>query len=199
MNNFLNNFNTREKNLIFIASSLMVIAALFFLINNTVTNLNFSSKQLDKAKSDYEYVVSKAELLGNNAISQSSSIEEIDLFLGNFLPESISDLVIVEEESSLIVSFKTNNLNESILISDEIAFRLGRELNKISYSNNENSITKLFFNNFLRNIYKLRKPKCLQIFVQYKNKVRFLDLYQQSYLKTFFQSFLQDLQKKLRM
>ena len=147
MNNFFNNLNTREKNLIFIASSLMVIAALFFLINNTVTNLNFSSKQLDKAKPDYEYVVSKAELLGNNAISQSSSIEEIDLFLGNFFPESISDLVIVEEESSLIVSFKTNNLNESILISDEIAFRLGRDLSKISYSNNEEeSITKLFFN-----------------------------------------------------
>jgi len=147
MNNFFNNLNTREKNLIFIASSLMVIAALFFLINNTVTNLNFSSKQLDKAKSDYEYVVSKAELLGNNAISKSSSIEEIDLFIKNFIPESISDLVIVEEESSLIVSFKTNNLNESILISDEIAFRLGRGLSKISYSNNEeDSITKLFFN-----------------------------------------------------
>ena len=147
MNNFLNNLNTREKNLIFIASSLMVIGALFFLINNTVTNLNFSSKQLDKAKSDYEYVVSKAELLGNNAISQSSNIEEIELFIRNLLQESISNLVIVEEESSLIVSFETNNLKESISISDEIAFRLGKELSKISYSNNEeDSITKLFFN-----------------------------------------------------
>ena len=147
MNNFLNNLNTREKNLIFIASSLMVVAALFFLINNTVTNLNFSSKQLDKAKSDYEYVVSKAELLGNNAISQSSSIEEIDLFLGNFLPESISDLVIVEEESSLIVSFETNNLKESISISDEIAFRLSRELSNIYYSKNAKDFTtKLVFN-----------------------------------------------------
>ena len=145
MNNFLNNLNTREKNLIFIALFLIAIAALFFLINNTFTNLNFSSKQLDKAKSDYEYVVSKAELLSNNAISQSSDIEEIELFIGNLLPESISDLMIVEEDSSLIVSFKTNNLNESILISDEIAFRLGRELSKISYSNNEEeSITKLF-------------------------------------------------------
>ena len=147
MNNFLDNFNTREKNLIFIASSLMVIAALFFLVNNTVTNLNFSSKQLDKAKSDYEYVVSKAELLGNNALSQSSNIEEIELFIRNLLQDSISDLIIVEEDNSLMVSFKTNNLKESISISDEIAFRLGRELNKISYSNNEeDSITKLFFN-----------------------------------------------------
>jgi len=147
MNNFLNNLNTREKNLIFIALFLIVIAALFFLINNTFTNLNFSSKQLDKAKSDYEYVVSKAELLSNNAISQSSDIEEIELFIGNLLPESISDLMIVEEDSSLIVSFKTNNLKESISISDEIAFRLGRELNNISYSKNEqDSITKLVFN-----------------------------------------------------
>ena len=147
MNNFFNNLNTREKNLIFIAWFLIAIAALFFLINNTFTNLNFSSKQLDKAKSDYEYVVSKAELLSNNAISQSSDIEEIELFIGNLLPESISDLAIVEEDSALIVTFKTNNLKESISISDKIAFRLGRELNNISYSKNEqDSITKLVFN-----------------------------------------------------
>ena len=147
MTNFFNNLNTREKNLIFIALFLIAIAALFFVINNTVTNLNFSSKQLDKAKSDYEYVVSKAELLSNNAISQSSDIEEIELFIGNLLPESISDLAIVEEDSALIVTFKTNNLKESISISDEIAFRLGRELNNISYSKNEqDSVTKLVFN-----------------------------------------------------
>ena len=147
MSNFLNNLNTREKNLIFIALFLVAVAALFFVINNTVTNLNFSSKQLDKAKSDYEYVVSKAELLSNNAISQSSDTEEIELFIGNLLEESISDLVIFEEDSSLIVSFKTNNLKESISISDEIAFRLGRELNNISYSKNEqDSVTKLVFN-----------------------------------------------------
>ena len=147
MNNFLNNLNTREKNLIFIALFLIVIAALFFLINNTFTNLNFSSKQLDKAKSDYEYVVSKAELLSNNTISQSSNIDDIEVFIDNLLPESISDLIIVEKDSSLIVSFKTNNLKESISISDEIAFKLGRELNNISYSKNEqDSITKLVFN-----------------------------------------------------
>lgn len=147
MNNFLNNLNTREKNLIFIALFLIAIAALFFLINNTFTNLNFSSKQLDKAKSDYEYVVSKAELLSNNTISQSSKIDDIEVFIDNLLPESISDLVIVEKDSSLIVSFKTNNLKESISISDEIAFKLGRELNNISYSKNEqDSITKLVFN-----------------------------------------------------
>ena len=147
MNNFLNNLNTREKNLIFIALFLIAIAALFFLINNTFTNLNFSSKQLDKAKSDYEYVVSKAELLSNNTISQSSNIDDIEVFIDNLLPESISDLVIVEKDSSLIVSFKTNNLKESISISDEIAFKLGRELNNISYSKNEQDfITKLVFN-----------------------------------------------------
>ena len=147
MNNFLNNLNTREKNLILIALFLIAIAALFFLINNTFTNLNFSSKQLDKAKSDYEYVVSKAELLSNNTISQSSNIDDIEVFIDNLLPESISDLVIVEKDSSLIVSFKTNNLKESISFSDEIAFKLGRGLNNISYSKNEqDSITKLVFN-----------------------------------------------------
>ena len=147
MNSFLDNLNTREKNLIFAALFLVIIAVLFISIRSTVENLNFSSKQLEKAKSDYEYVVAKAELLSINAISKLSNIKEIELFIDNLFPESISDLVIVEKDSFLIVSFKTNNLKESISISDEIAFRLGRELNKISYSNNEeDSITKLFFN-----------------------------------------------------
>ena len=147
MNSFLDNLNTREKNLIFAALFLVIIALLFISIRSTVENLNFSSKQLEKAKSDYEYVVAKAELLSNTTISKSSNTEEIESFIDNLFPESISDLVIVEKDSSLIVSFKTNNLKESISISDEIAFKLGRELNNISYSKNEkDSITKLVFN-----------------------------------------------------
>ena len=147
MNSFLDNLNTREKNLIFAALFLVIIAILFISIRSTVENLNFSSKQLEKAKSDYEYVVAKAELLSNTTISNSSNTEEIESFIDNLFPESISDLVIVEKDSSLIVSFKTNNLKESISISDEIAFKLGRELNNISYSKNEqDSITKLVFN-----------------------------------------------------
>ena len=147
MNSFLDNLNTREKNLIFAALFLFIIAVLFISIRSTVENLNFSSKQLEKAKSDYEYVVAKAELLSNTTISKSSNTEEIESFIDNLFPESISDLVIVKKDSSLIVSFKTNNLKESISISDEIAFKLGRELNNISYSKNEqDSITKLVFN-----------------------------------------------------
>ena len=147
MNSFLDNLNTREKNLIFAALFLVIIAVLFISIRSTVENLNFSSKQLEKAKSDYEYVVAKAELLSNTTISKSSNTEEIESFIDNLFPESISNLVIVEEGSSLIVSFKTNNLKESISISDEIAFKLGRELNNIYYSKNEqDSITKLVFN-----------------------------------------------------
>ena len=147
MNSFLDNLNTREKNLIFVALFLVIIAVLFISIRSTVENLNFSSKQLEKAKSDYEYVVAKAELLSNTTISKSSNTEEIESFIDNLFPESISDLVIIEKDSSLIVSFKTNNLKESISISDEIAFKLGRELNNISYSKNEqDSITKLVFN-----------------------------------------------------
>ena len=147
MNSFLDNLNTREKNLIFVALFLVIIAVLFISIRTAVENLNFSWKQLEKAKSDYEYVVAKAELLSNTTISKSSNTEEIESFIDNLFPESISDLVIVKKDSSLIVSFKTNNLKESISISDEIAFKLGRELNNISYSKNEqDSITKLVFN-----------------------------------------------------
>ena len=54
MNNFLNNLNNRERNLIMAALLMVVTLILFFIVSNTIQSLNFSSKKLDKAKSDYE-------------------------------------------------------------------------------------------------------------------------------------------------
>ena len=48
MNNFLNNLNNREKNLILGALLMVITLILFIISSNTIQSLNLSSKKLDK-------------------------------------------------------------------------------------------------------------------------------------------------------
>ena len=92
MNNFFGNLNTREKNLILAASFLMATVIIFLTINNTMQNLSFSSKRLEKAKTDYEYVAIKAQQLSNALINQSNDPTEIKSFLDNSIDLDIKIL-----------------------------------------------------------------------------------------------------------
>ena len=83
MNNFLNSLNNRERNLVLATLLMVVTLILFFIFTNTFQSLNFSSKKLEKAKSDYEYVVLKAQQLSNSFINQSNDPAEIKSFIDN--------------------------------------------------------------------------------------------------------------------
>ena len=77
----------------------------------------------------------KEEILDTKNLEDEEQIKDIE-----------DALAYVKEGTSSSYN-KISNLKESISISDEIAFKLGRELNNISYSKNEqDSITKLVFN-----------------------------------------------------
>ncbi len=148
MNNFLSSLNNRERNLV-LASLLMVVTLiLFFIFTNTIQSLNFSSKKLEKAKSDYEYVVLKAQQLSNSFINQSNNPAEIKSFLDNSIDLDIKNLEVDNIDNYLKISFETKNLKESFSISDKIAFMLEKDFSKVTYSKNENgSFTELFIIN----------------------------------------------------
>ena len=65
MDKLINNLNNREKLLIAIAISVIFIFVIFAFSNNVIKSLNLSNKKLSKAKDDYEYVVSKAEVFND--------------------------------------------------------------------------------------------------------------------------------------
>ena len=94
MNNFLNNLNNRERNLIMAALLMVVTLILFFIVSNTIQSLNFSSKKLDKAKSDYEYVALKAQQLSNSLFNQSNDPAEIESFIDNTIDLDIKNLEV---------------------------------------------------------------------------------------------------------
>ena len=148
MNNFFGNLNTREKNLILAASFLIATVIVFLTINNTMQNLSFSSKRLEKAKTDYEYVAIKAQQLSNALINQSNDPTEIKSFLDNSIDLDIKNLKVANIENYLKISFETINLKESISIADEITSILNKDFSKVAYSKNEKgSVTELFIIN----------------------------------------------------
>ena len=148
MNNFLSSLNNRERNLVLATLLMVVTLILFFIFTNTIQSLNFSSKKLEKAKSDYEYVVLKAQQLSNSFINQSNDPAEIKSFIDNSIDLDIKNLEVDNIDNYLKISFETKNLQESFSVSDKIAFMLEKDFSKVTYSKNENgSFTEIFIIN----------------------------------------------------
>ncbi len=148
MNNFLSSLNNRERNLVLATLLMVVTLILFFIFTNTIQSLNFSSKKLEKAKSDYEYVVLKAQQLSNSFINQSNDPAEIKSFIDNSIDLDIKNLEVDNIDNYLKISFETKNLQESFSVSDKIAFMLEKDFSKVTYSKNENgSFIELFIIN----------------------------------------------------
>ena len=137
MNKFFNKLNNREKYLIFGAISFAVIALIFIYASRIMNDLNVSEKRLNKAKTDYQYVVSKAELLNSKLINSSDDTDKIESYIKDIFSIPSSDLKVEYLNKSLMISIKAKNLQEAIIISDEITITLNRKLKKVSYTNLE--------------------------------------------------------------
>ena len=146
MDKLINNLNNREKLLIAIAVSVIFIFVIFAFSNHVIKSLNLSNKKLSKAKDDYEYVVSKAEVFNKLIPESKLNINEIKSYLENINSGEISDINISKENNNFMITFSTNSLKNSISLSDEISNKLDMSLIKVSYSNiDEKSETTLVF------------------------------------------------------
>ena len=146
MDKLINNLNNREKLLIAIAISVIFIFVIFAFSNNVIKSLNLSNKKLSKAKDDYEYVVSKAEVFNKLIPESKLNINEIKSYLENINSGELSDINITKENNNFMITFSTNSLKNSISLSDEISNKLDMSLIKVSYSNiDKKSETTLVF------------------------------------------------------
>ena len=146
MDKLINNLNNREKLLIALAVSVIFIFVIFAFSNNVIKSLNLSNKKLSKAKDDYEYVVSKAEVFNKLIPESKLNINEIKSYLENINSGELSDINITKENNNFMITFSTNSLKNSISLSDEISNKLNMSLIKVSYSNiDKKSETTLVF------------------------------------------------------
>tara|TARA_B100000768_G_C11248523_1_gene362935 strand:+ start:83 stop:529 length:447 start_codon:yes stop_codon:yes gene_type:complete len=141
MNNFLSDLNPRERGLLLIAIALILSMSLIFGINSSVNNYSISIKNLEKAKSDYEYVYLKARTLENTNASEYITNEGLDILIKKLkLTSAISNINILDDEGFTSITFNSDNLKDAVTISENIANISNMKLNEIIFTYTEGKI-----------------------------------------------------------
>tara|TARA_B100001059_G_C17796119_1_gene563131 strand:- start:1342 stop:1785 length:444 start_codon:yes stop_codon:yes gene_type:complete len=147
MSNFFKNLNQREKYLIITALMVLSVFMIFSISTNLVSSLTMSNKQLIKAKSDYEYVVSKVKALNQVIENSKLDIKDISYFLENDRSDIVLDSQVIQDNNNLKIILITKNLKDSITISEEVSGKINKGLATVEFSKIDNkSQTILYFN-----------------------------------------------------
>ena len=135
MNNFINNLQKRERALLSILFLLVFAVVIILGISSYVTKHSISVKNLNKAKSNYEYVYSKALILERAIIFEDLTKEAIYILLNKSgLDKSITEIEIAKSNLSTLVTFKTLSLKDGVNFSGDIANNTKMNLKKITYT-----------------------------------------------------------------
>ena len=146
--NFYKNLQDREKKLLSISLLLIITLILFFISSSVYKNYTRSSLNLEKAKSDYEYVFSKVQRAQSSLDKKVLDINVIKKLISkNNLDSKINDLQISSVDSSISITFSSLNYNDAVLISELIINNSQNKITNIKFQKIENKInTQLSFN-----------------------------------------------------
>lgn len=146
--NFYKNLQDREKKLLSISLLLIITLILFFIFSSVYKNFTRSSLNLEKAKSDYEYVYSKVQRAQSSLDKKVLDINVIKKLISkNNLDSKINDLQISSVDSSISLTFSSLNYNDAVLISELIINNSQNKITNIKFQKIENKInTQLSFN-----------------------------------------------------
>ena len=149
MINFIKELQPREIKLIIIAVASVALLLILFAINNIYSRYDSSLKNLNKAKSDYEYVFKKGKALSSsisvNTLIDKSIIDEI--VISKSLTNIISNIEISINKEITEISFNSSDLQSSLALIEAVSNRTVLDLSNINYINNKNDISVSFILN----------------------------------------------------
>ena len=135
MNNFINNLQKRERALLSALLLIIFVVVIIFGVSFYITKHSISVKNLNKAKSNYEYVYSKALILERAIIFEDLTKDAIYILLNKSgLDKSITEIEIAKSDLSTLVMFKTLSLKDGVNFSEDIANNTKMNLKKITYT-----------------------------------------------------------------
>lgn len=146
--NFYQNLQDREKKLLFISFILIILLILYFMFSSLYKNYARSSLNLEKAKSDYDYVFNKVRNL-QNSYDKKVLDESIigNLILKNNFEDKIDNLKISSVDTLIYVSFSSSNINDAVSVSEKLINGSLNEISRIRYQRSNNKINvQLIFN-----------------------------------------------------
>ena len=149
MINFIKELQPREIKLIIIAAASIVLLIILFAINNIYSRYDSSLKNLNKAKSDYEYVFEKGKEL-SSFISVNTVMDKFildDIVISKSLTNIISNIEISANTEMTEISFNSKDLQASLALIEAVSNKTVLNLSSINYVNNKNDISVSFILN----------------------------------------------------
>lgn len=141
MNNFINNLQKRERALLSALLLIIFAVVIIFGVSFYITKHSISVKNLNKAKSNYEYVYSKALILERAIIFEDLTKEAIYILLNKSgLDKSITEIEIAKSNLSTLVMFKTLSFKDGVNFSEDIANNTKMNLKKITYTHTKETM-----------------------------------------------------------
>jgi hypothetical protein len=141
MNNFINNLQKRERALLSVLLLIIFLVVIIFGVSSYITKHSISVKNLNKAKSNYEYVYSKALILERAIILEDLTKEAIYILLNKSgLDKSITEIELAKSDLLTLVKFKTLSLKDGVNFSEDIANNTKMRLKKITYTQAEETM-----------------------------------------------------------
>ena len=149
MINFIKELQPREIKLILIAAASVVFLLILFAFNNLYSRYDSSLKNLDKAKSDYEYVFERGRVL-SEPVSESQIIDKSileSIVESKGLTNNISNIEISVNNEQRTISFNSSDLPSSINFIEAVSNQIRLNLSSINYINNKSDISVSFILN----------------------------------------------------
>ena len=148
MSNFFQNLQEREKKLLFLSLSLLILLSLFLVIKNMHENYSRSILNLIKAKSDYEYVFNKVDNFQKSINRKNLNRDSINaIIINNNLKNSITDIEYKITDTSILINFSSSNINDAVSMTEKIINNHFNQVSSIKYQNLNSTVkTELKFN-----------------------------------------------------
>jgi len=146
--NFYNDLQEREKKLLFISFVLIILLILYFIFSGVYSNYTRSSLNLEKAKSDYEYVLNKIQRIQNSYDKKALDKNVISkLISSNNFEDKVNNLQISSTDKLIYVTFTTSNINDAVSVTEKLMNGSLNQISNIRYQQSDKQInTQLIFN-----------------------------------------------------
>lgn len=144
MKNFYNNLSNREKKLIFVSLSLLIILIVFWSVNTVALKISVLKNQYQTSSSEYSYVLNKAKIISRSLSSAQIGLLESDIKVFFENNELLSDLEFTQPEfyqdnNNSVVALRLLDLKNLLEIVNELSLFYQKNPETVKIESSESS------------------------------------------------------------
>ena len=144
MKNFYNNLSNREKKLIFVSLSLLIILIVFWSVNTVALKISVLKNQYQTSSSEYSYVLNKAKIISRSLSSAEIGLLESDIKVFFENNELLSDLEFTQPEfyqdnNNSVVALRLLDLKNLLEIVNELSLFYQKNPETVKIESSESS------------------------------------------------------------